>query len=87
MASRSPLLGWTPAHLQIEGVQLPDWLLRTNEQSEVGEAAYDAGARILRGFFTGVLEAYDQPDLDPLGHRILTCFRDGGAIRDFEALV
>jgi len=86
VASRSPLLGWSPAHLQIEGVQLPDWLLRTNEQSEVGEAAYDTGAQILRTFFASVLKAYEQPDLDPLGRRILTCFVDGGGIRDFEAL-
>jgi hypothetical protein len=86
MANRCPLLGWTPAHLQIEGVPLPDWLLRTHEQAEVGDAAYDAGARILQAFFAQVLEAYDQPDLDPAGRRILNCFRDGGGIRDFEAL-
>jgi hypothetical protein len=88
VASRCPLLGWSPAQMQVEGVQLPNWLLRTNEQAEIGDAAYDAGAAVLSEFFAGVAAQYaGESGLDPLGRDIIACLRDGGGIRDYEKLI
>jgi len=88
LASRSPLLGWTPAQLQVEGVQIPNWLLRTNEQAEIGDAAYDAGAAVLGDFFSTVADLYiNEPGLDPLGRKTIACLKDGGGIRDYEDLI
>lgn len=85
--ARCPLLGWTPSRLQIEGVQLPNWLLRVHDQPEVGAAAYDCGAEIFRAFFAKVLADYRMPELDPLGARIISCCLDGGSVSDYEALL
>ncbi|MCS6971295.1 MAG: DUF4914 family protein [Planctomycetes bacterium] len=87
LPARCPLLGWTPARLQIEGVQLPNWLLRVHDQPEVGEAAYDHGARIFQQFFAQVLAAYRTAELDPLGQRIIACCLDGGSVSDYESLL
>ena len=36
---------------QVEGYQIPRWFLQVDTQPEVGEEAYDKGAKILSDFF------------------------------------
>ncbi len=87
-AARSPLLGYALFSMELEGVQIPHWFLEVNTQPEVGDAAYDAGARILFDFFRRELEPYlKESDLDPLGRKIIDCCLSGGSVRDFEKLI
>jgi hypothetical protein len=72
--------------MQVEGVILPTYMLRVEEQPEIGVDAYDAGAKILTDFFHGELQQYLKPTLDPLGKKIIDCCLANGKIEDYEAL-
>lgn len=82
--ARCPLLGYTLLSMQIEGTTLPTWLLRVEEQPEVGTSGYDAGAKILAGFFRKELGSFLHPELDPVGRQIIQCCFDGGNVADYE---
>jgi hypothetical protein len=83
--ARCPLLGYTLRSMQVEGVPITCWFLETNTQPEVGDEGYDAGAEILYGFFTRELKQfYDEPDLDPLGKKIIQCCFDKGSVEDYQ---
>ncbi len=85
--ARSPLLGYALTTMQIEGYRIPNWFLRTETQPEVGEEAYDAGARMLATFFEHELRQYlEDPDLAAFGKRIISCCLDGGGVEDYEAI-
>ena len=85
--ARSPLLGRCPRSVQIEGVPIPRWFLQTETQPEVGEAAYDAGAAVLRDFFRRELAALlADAELDPAGRRIIQWCMDGGTTTQLDAL-
>ena len=85
--ARCPLLGYTLSSMQVEGTIIPTWLLRVDEQPEVGADGYDKGATILRDFFKSELRQFLQPELDDLGRRIIECCLDGGDISDYEAFL
>ncbi len=85
--ARCPLLGYAPHTLHIEGRMIPRWFLQVDTQPEVGEEGYDAGAAILTKFFDKCLSEFYQDDLDPLGKKIIACFRDGGTVEDYERLI
>jgi hypothetical protein len=85
--ARCPLLGYTLQSMQIEGTTLPSWLLRVEEQAEVGLAGYDGGSAILTDFFQNELPAFLQRDLDPLGRKIIDCCMSGGAVSDYESFL
>jgi len=86
--ARSPLLGNAVFSMELEGVQIPHWFLEVNTQPEVGDAAYDAGAKILFDFFVQELTPYTkESDLDPLGREIIDCCLSGGKVSDFEKLI
>ena len=85
--ARCPLLGHTLHQLQVEGRMIARWFLQVDTQPEVGEAAYDQGAEILRAFFHKCLADFQDPDLDPLGKQIITCCLDGGKLEDFEQFI
>jgi hypothetical protein len=86
VASRCPLLGYTLAEMRIDGQEIRPTFLRTERQSRVGVAAYDAGAQILTDFFTSELTQYLVDGLDPLGRAIIeACLRDA-PVEDYEAL-
>lgn len=85
--ARCPLLGYTLQTMQVEGTILPAWLLRVEEQAEVGFAGYDAGANLLADFFRRELKTFLQPELDPLGRRIIECCLAGGSVSDYETLM
>lgn len=81
--SRCPLLGYTLDTMRIEGVVIPKGFLQVNKQEEVGNAAYDEGAKMLTDFFHGELRKYLQDDLDPLGREIIECCLNGGSVTDY----
>jgi len=85
--ARCSLLGCTLKQLLVEGRMVGPWLLRVEMQPEVGEAAYDEGARQLYAFFRRCLTGFLQPDLAPLGRQIIECCMDNGKLEDYEALI
>ena len=86
--SRCPLLGYALKLLQVEGVQIPIWFLRTELQSEIGLEAYDAGARMLANFFKREVGAYLQyPDLDPVGAEIIRACLNDADLATYEELL
>ena len=85
--ARCPLLGYTLNHLLVEGRTVPQYLLRVEEQPEVGLEGFEAGAEILYGFFREQLAQFLAPDLDALGREIIQCGLDGGAVEDYAALI
>ena len=85
--ARCSLLGFTPVQLHVEGRAAPSRLLQVETQPEVGEAGYDAGAAILESFFRASLTEYDEPDLAPLGRRIVRCCLDRGTVEDYQDLI
>ncbi len=85
--ARCPLLGYTLNHLLVEGRTVPQYLLRVEEQPEVGLEGFDEGAEILYGFFREQLAQFLAPDLDALGQEIIQCCLDGGSVDDYAALI
>jgi hypothetical protein len=86
--ARCPLLGYALYSMQIEGALIPHWFLQVETQPEVGEAGYDAGARLLEEFFhSELLPCFREPALDPLGRRIIQCCLDRGSIGDYAGLI
>ena len=86
-ATRCPLLGYTLKAMQVEGVPIPAYLLRVEEQPEVGIAAYDAGAKILADFFHRELQQYLTSNLDPQGRRIIDCCLSNGTVENYVELM
>ena len=85
--ARCPLLGYALASMQVEGTHLQHDFLRVDEQPDVGADGYDAGAKILQGFFHKELEKFLQPELLDVGRKIIECCMDGGSVTDYEALL
>ena len=85
--SRCSLLGYTLKTMQVEGATFPTWLLRVEEQPEVGLDGYNAGAQILVEFFCKELKQYLKPDLDSQGRRIIDCCLANGTVEDYEGLM
>jgi hypothetical protein len=86
--ARCPLLGYTPQQVVVEGSGLPPYLLRVELQPEVGTDGYDVGAAQLEAFFAQQLKKfYDEPDLLPLGRRIISCCLLKGSIDDYNSLI
>jgi hypothetical protein len=85
--SRCPLLGYTPARVVVEGVQIPDHFFQVERQSEIGTEAYDKGQEILYQFFERNLRPYLVPELDSLGRKIISCCLDKGTVDDFNSLI
>ena len=83
--ARCPLLGRTVVSLQVEGTLIGHWFLRVHTQPEVGEEAYDAGAEQLSRFFREQLANYVEPDLHPLGRRIVENCLEGGDVASYDA--
>jgi hypothetical protein len=85
LPARSALLGYTPKSIQIEGVLIPKWFTQVHTQPEVGNDAYDAGARILQDFFAQELKPLlEDGGLDPEGRKIIQWCLDGGALSELE---
>jgi hypothetical protein len=75
--ARSPLLGYLPKQVRVEGSLIPRVLFFVEEQLQGGFDVYDEGARQWREFFHNELQPYLTPELDPLGRRIIeACLND-----------
>jgi len=86
--ARCPLLGYALFFMQVEGTQIPHWLLEVDQQSEVGQDGYDAGAEMLWEFFDRELSPYARnPDLASNGRAIIDCCLSRGKLTDFEDLL
>jgi hypothetical protein len=85
--ARSPLLGYVPQQLHVEGRSVPTRMLHVDAQPEVGEEAYDAGAEMLFMLFKQCLHEFTEPDLAPLGRRIIECCLDRGAVDDYWGFI
>ena len=87
IASRCPLLGWNPTNIVVEGRQIGAWFFEVDKQPEVGEGAYDQGAKMLQDFFHSELRQFMVDDLSPLGRRIIECCLDNGTAADYADLI
>ncbi|PKO15055.1 DUF4914 domain-containing protein [candidate division BRC1 bacterium HGW-BRC1-1] len=86
--SRCPLLGFAMASMLIEGSQIAQWLLEVEKQREVGTDGYDAGAALLTAFFKEELSPYlQEPDLDPLGRRIIEMCLNGASVEEYADIL
>lgn len=86
-AARCPLLGWSPDGIMVEARQIGGRFFHVDKQPEVGEEAYDAGAKILTDFFHRELSQFNSSDLRPLGRDIIQCCMDGGSIDDYDKIL
>ncbi len=85
--ARSTLLGYELNSLTIEGTEIHERYLKVYYQSQVGEEAYDQGAKILSDFFERELTKFNKSDLLPKGKEIIQCFLDKGSVQDYEKLI
>ncbi|MFQ3548877.1 MAG: DUF4914 family protein [Armatimonadota bacterium] len=85
--SRCSLLGYGLNKLKLEGQNIPEFLLRVEEQPEIGIEAYDKGAKILHQFFVNELQKFLVPDLSERGRKIIECCMDNGSVDDYEGLL
>jgi len=85
--ARSALLGYTPGSILIEGVSVGRWWFEVDQQPEVGQEAYDAGAEILQEFFDRELKQFLVEDLSPEARSIIQCCLDRGTLADYESVL
>ena len=85
--SRCPLLGFAMKSVVVEGQTIPGILLRVEKQPEVGNEAYDIGAKQLTDFFHKELTQFLEADLNPLGRKIIECCLSGGSVEDYVSLL
>jgi hypothetical protein len=86
--SRLPLLGYAIHSMQIEGFFINREFLQVNTQEEVGNEAYDAGAKILKDFFKKELAVYlQEKDLHPTGRRIIESCMNDASVEAYERII
>lgn len=86
--ARCTLLGYAMKEINFEGQHFGKKFLRVETQPEVGEAAYDEGAKQLIEFFKKELEIYrNNPELDELGRNIIELFFNDATVDEFDALM
>ena len=56
--ARCPLLGYHKEKLMVEGQTIGTWFMDVSQQPEVGEEAYDVGAKLLTEFFHDQLRGF-----------------------------
>jgi hypothetical protein len=85
--SDCPLLGYVPHQIQIEGTLIPRIFVEVVSQSEGGEEVFAEGARQWSEFFKKELKPFLQPDLDPLGRKIIQACLDDARQEDYWKLI
>ncbi|MCX7956790.1 MAG: DUF4914 family protein [Endomicrobia bacterium] len=85
--AKGAILGYTPKKVKVEGVSIPEFLLRTEFQPEMTEEVYQSGYEILYKFFTSEVKKFMKPNLSQLGRKILECLLDRGSLEDLENLI
>ncbi len=86
-SARCPLLGYELNYLTIEGSRVPTRFLKVYRQTEVGEEGYDAGSVILYNFFRKELQTFLEPDLLPLGQKIINACLDNCSVEDYARIL
>lgn len=85
--ARCPLFGYAPREIALDGQNVRRTLLQPEMQQWVGEAAYDAGAKILTDFFKEELETnFLTDELDPVGRAIIEVLLRDGSVADYEEI-
>lgn len=86
--SRATLLGYSLKEFIFEGQEIDIGFVRVELQPEVSEEGYDEGYKQLYEFFVKETQVfYEDPELDPVGKKILSCLYDKGNIEDFENIL
>lgn len=85
--SRCPILGYALKEIKIDGERIPRALLQVNYQPEVGEEAYDIGAKMLTDFFMTEAESYLDDDILPLGRQIIKACLRNASVQDYYDLI
>lgn len=85
--ARLPLLGYSLQELLVESQNIDKEFLQVHRQQEVGEEAYDIGAKILSDFFKECIKDYLEPGLKPLGREIIETALNDGKIEDYNNLI
>ena len=84
--ARCPLFGYALDEMKLDGQFIRQTFLRPETQSKLGNAGYDAGAKILTDFFKEQLQQFISDDLDPLGREIIDCCLHDGTLDDYLQL-
>lgn len=85
--SRCPLLGYAMQSLKVDGTHIHRSLLQVQYQPDVGEEAYDKGAKMLTDFFKRELAKFNVDELHPIGKQIIECCLDDGSLEDYVSLI
>ncbi len=85
--SRCPILGYALNSIKIDGNVIPKGLLQVNHQSEVGNEAYDIGAKILTDFFKDQLKQFNVEGINPLGKQIIEACLNDASVEDYYNLI
>jgi hypothetical protein len=85
--ARCSLLGYELNYLTIEGSKIPSRFLKVYKQPEIGFEGYDKGAEILTEFFKTEIKKYLQPDLNPLGRKIIEACLADCALEDYNEFI
>ena len=84
--ARCPLFGWSLLDMKLNNQYVRQTFLRPETQSKLGEAGYDAGAKILIDFFKQELPQFLTEDLDPTGRQIIECCLNDGVLSDYLSI-
>lgn len=84
--SRCSLLGQHLEQMQVEGQTIGLRFFDISKQAQVGEAGYDAGAKILSDFFYRELKNFEHPDLSDHGKKIIEACFNGASVAQYQAL-
>ncbi len=87
LTSRCSLLGYVPKNIYINGAKVPKELLFIYEQKEVGNAAYDIGAKKLVSFFKDEISKYLTDDLHPIGRKIIELCLNDADVDDYNNIL
>ncbi len=85
--ARCPLMGFTPNEMRVDGQKIRSKFLRPQTQETMGDAGYDAGAKILYDFFVQELTQFDVEELHPIGKQILEVFKNNGSVEDYCKII
>jgi hypothetical protein len=85
--ARCPLLGYIPKSAKVDAYDLPGYLLRVEEQPEVGSDCYDLGAKMLVDFFKEEVAQFLEDDLDRAGRRIIELFLSDASLEAYEGIL
>lgn len=81
--SRCPILGYALNSIKIDGNVIPKGFLQVNHQTEVGDEAYDIGAKILTDFFKEQLQQFNVEGIHPLGKQIIEACLNDATVEDY----